>query len=483
MAGHGDENSHGSIGGRWDDQDDRKHLRGHHHHRHDDRMCFSMHRVMQMGPKPLIGGVSPKDAGNCLRRMEVCFSEFRCTEKRRMETLDFLVEGRARKWWDSTYAPFIAARGVDTWDEFRTAFHKMYFPPALQQMKTSELLGLRQGSMSIEEYQLKFFELLPYCPQIFDSMGAKYNLFLQVLNPEIHDRVVVGDDMTYEGLVSRCHQEEDSICRNRSFYSSRPASSLGPRAQSFKKSSSTSSSGSGEVMHFGRKNQGPCKHCGGNHPANRCRKALVQQKTQGQSTGGSNLKPRTSSQVFALRHDQAVDDNEKVIADTVVVVSTPMGQSASAKRLVMGYPLEFEVNVLMLQGTSVYSKIYFRSEYHQMRVQDQDIAKTSFRTRYEHYEFLVMPFGLTNAPAVFMNLMNRILRDRQLYAKLSKYEFWQDRVVFLGHIISKNGYSVDLSKIEAVMAWSSPTTVAEIRCFLSLAGYYRRFITNFSQLA
>ncbi|XP_073120528.1 uncharacterized protein [Henckelia pumila] len=131
--------------------------------------------------------------------MDVCFWEFQCTEEQRMETLDFLVEGRARKWWDSTSAPFIVARGVAIWDEFRTAFHKLYFHPALRQTKTSELLGLRQGSMSIEEYQLKFFELFPYCPQISDSSEAKYNLFLQGLNPEIHDGVAVGDDMTYEG--------------------------------------------------------------------------------------------------------------------------------------------------------------------------------------------------------------------------------------------------------------------------------------------
>ncbi|XP_073138453.1 uncharacterized protein [Henckelia pumila] len=190
-----------------------------------------------------------------------------------METLDFLVEGRARKWWDSASPPFIAAQGVAIWDEFRTTFHKLYFPPDLRQAKASELLGLRQGSMSIDEYQLKFFKLLPYCPQIADSTETKYILFLQGLNPEIHGRVAVEDDMTYEGLVSRCHQAEESIRHNRSFLYSSPVSSLGPRAQSFKKSDSTSSSsGSGDVMRFGRKNQVPCTHCGGIHPANRCRK-------------------------------------------------------------------------------------------------------------------------------------------------------------------------------------------------------------------
>ncbi|XP_073120329.1 uncharacterized protein [Henckelia pumila] len=215
-----------------------------------------------MGQKSLVGGESPEDAETWLWHMEVYFREFRCMEEQKMETLDFLVEGQAQRWWRSASAPFIAARGVATWEEFRATFHKLYFPPALREVKASELLGLRQGSMMIDEYQLKFFELLPYSPQIADSTEAKYNLFLQGLNPEIHDQVAVGNDMTYEGLVSQCHQAEDSIL---------PTISLGLRAQSFKKSGSTSSSlGSGDVMRFGRKNQGPFKHCGGIQSANRC---------------------------------------------------------------------------------------------------------------------------------------------------------------------------------------------------------------------
>ncbi|XP_073130844.1 uncharacterized protein [Henckelia pumila] len=214
-----------------------------------------------MGPKPLVGDESPEDAETWLRRMEVCFQEFRCIEKQKMETLDFLVKGLAQIWWRSASTPLIAARGFSTWEEFRTAFHKLYFPPALRQAKASELLSLRQGSMSIDEYRLKFFELLPYCPQIADSTEAKYNLFLQGLNQEIHDWVAVGNDMTYEGLVSRCHQDEDSILRNRSFFSSRPTSSLGPHTQSFKKFGSSSSTGSGETRQSGKKKL-QCDHCG-----------------------------------------------------------------------------------------------------------------------------------------------------------------------------------------------------------------------------
>ncbi|KAJ9539079.1 hypothetical protein OSB04_031812 [Centaurea solstitialis] len=150
-----------------------------------------------------------------------------------------------------------------------------------------------------------------------------------------------------------------------------------------------------------------------------------------------------------------------------------------------------------LQGATYFSKIDLRSGYHQMRVREEDIAKTAFRTRYGHYEFLVMPFGLTNAPAVFMDLMNRskedheqhlrlildLLKAEKLYAKFSKCEFWIREVHFLGHVVNKEGIHVDPAKIEAIKKWEAPKTPTEIRQFLGLAGYYRRFIANFSKIA
>ncbi|GJR36951.1 putative reverse transcriptase domain-containing protein [Tanacetum coccineum] len=133
-----------------------------------------------------------------------------------------------------------------------------------------------------------------------------------------------------------------------------------------------------------------------------------------------------------------------------------------------------------LQGSRVYSKIDLRSGYHQLRVREEDISKTAFRTRYGHYEFQVMPFGLTNAPAIFMDLMNW---KEELYAKFSKCEFWLSKVQFLGHVIDSEGIHVDPAKIEAIKDWASPKTPTEIRQFLGLAGYYRRFIEGFSKIA
>ena len=172
-----------------------------------------------------------------------------------------------------------------------------------------------------------------------------------------------------------------------------------------------------------------------------------------------------------------------------------------------------------MRGARVFPKIDLRTGYHQLRFRDTDIPKTAFRTRYGHFEFTVMPFGLTNVPTAFMDLMHRVfqpyldqfvivfvddiliysqseweheyhlrivlqlLRDHQLYAKFNKCEFWLTEVRFLGHMVSASGVSVDPEKVEAVMSWERPKSVFEIRSFLGLAGYYRRFMMDFSRIA
>jgi hypothetical protein len=172
-----------------------------------------------------------------------------------------------------------------------------------------------------------------------------------------------------------------------------------------------------------------------------------------------------------------------------------------------------------LKGACVFSKIDLRSRYHQLKIRATDIPKTVFITRYGLYEYTVMSFGLTNAPAYFMYLMNKVfmeyldkfmvvfiddilifskneeehdehlhlvlqkLRGNQLYAKLNKCEFWLKEVSFLGHIISEGGISVDPSKVKDVLSWNTLQNVSDIRSFLGLAGYYRRFIEGFSKIS
>jgi hypothetical protein len=172
-----------------------------------------------------------------------------------------------------------------------------------------------------------------------------------------------------------------------------------------------------------------------------------------------------------------------------------------------------------LRGENIFSKIELRSGYHQVRIKEEDIHKTTFRTRYGNYEFVVVPFGLTNAPIVFMFLMNgifknyldkfvivflddiliyskskqehehhlrlvlQVLREHQLYTNLSKCYFYQNHIHYLGHIILEQGIAIDLEKIEAIRGWPTPKNVSEVISFMGLASYYKRFIVGFSKIS
>jgi hypothetical protein len=184
------------------------------------------------------------------------------------------------------------------------------------------------------------------------------------------------------------------------------------------------------------------------------------------------------------------------------------------------YPLP-RIDLLFdqLAGAKVFSKIDLRSGYHQIKIRPEDIPKTTFTTRYGLYEYLVMSFGLTNAPTHFMYLMNSVfmlelekfvvvfiddilvysksgeehvehlrvvltcLRDHQLYAKFSKCEFWLREVQFLGHVLLAEGVAVDPGKVKDILNWKPPISVHEVRSFLEMVGYYRRFIPDFSKVA
>jgi hypothetical protein len=171
-----------------------------------------------------------------------------------------------------------------------------------------------------------------------------------------------------------------------------------------------------------------------------------------------------------------------------------------------------------LRGPKIFSNIDLRVGYHQVRIKEEDIHKAAFRTKYGHYEFVVLPFGLTNAPIVFMCLMNGIFRnyldkfvmvflddiliyskseedhehhlrlvlqvwiEHQLYAKLSNFSFYQKKIHYLGHIISEQGIAVDPEKIEAIKGWPTPRNLSDVRSFMGLVGYYRRFIVGFSKI-
>jgi hypothetical protein len=172
-----------------------------------------------------------------------------------------------------------------------------------------------------------------------------------------------------------------------------------------------------------------------------------------------------------------------------------------------------------LSGAVVFSKVDLRSGYHQIRMKLGDEWKTAFKTKFGLYEWLVMPFGLTNAPSTFMRLMNEVLRafigkfvvvyfddiliysksldehldhlravfnalrEARLFGNLEKCTFCTDRVSFLGYVVTPQGIEVDQAKVEAIQGWPVPNTITQVRSFLGLAGFYRRFVKDFSTIA
>jgi hypothetical protein len=171
-----------------------------------------------------------------------------------------------------------------------------------------------------------------------------------------------------------------------------------------------------------------------------------------------------------------------------------------------------------MKGAVVFSKIDLRSGYHQLRIKEGDIPKTTFRTRFGNYEFIVVPFGLTNVSTVFMSLMNGLfpkyldrfvqvflddilvysknereheehlrvvlscLREKKLYGKLSKCSFFQKEIHYIVHIIFGEGISVDPEKVKAIMEWPVPKNAHEVRRFMGIVSYYRRFVEGFSNI-
>ncbi|GKA93349.1 putative reverse transcriptase domain-containing protein [Tanacetum coccineum] len=356
-----------------------------------------------------------------------------------------------------------------TWVEFKKLLIKKYCPRTEVQKMEDEFYHLTMKGNDLKTYVRRFQELATLCPTMVPDSEKIMEVFIGGLPRSIEGNVTASKPQTLEEAINIAQRLMDQVTKhtlvqvssdhkrkfddrrtfnnnnyrntntNNRYNNHQPQQNR--RQETFRSYAVTLTENNGYI---GNRPLFTCHACGEKgHYANQCRK-----------TTNNNAQGRA----YMLRDRNAHQDPNVVT------------------------------------GSSVYSKIELRSGYHQLRIKDEDIPKTAFRTRYGHYEFQVMPFGLTNAPAVFMDLMNRhtnhsennprITQEREVDAKFSNLiYFWISIVQFLRHVIDSQGIHVDPAKIEAVKNWASPTTLTEVRQFLGLAGYYQRFIKDFLKIA
>ncbi|GJW79269.1 putative reverse transcriptase domain-containing protein [Tanacetum coccineum] len=418
------------------------------------------------------------------KRLESVFLINKCAENDKVKYATSTILDEALSWWNSVAQPI----GIENaykipWVELKKMMIKQYYPRCNVQKLEVELWNHLVKGVDITTYNRQFQVLAILCPAMVPTIKKLLERYVWGLPQLIQGNVTSFDSSTIDEPMRMAHMIMDQAVR------------AGTVLENAKGYAPAATAPAGER---------------GAAPVARAPYRLAPSEMQELSnqlqelTDKGFIRPSSSPWGAPVLFVKKKDRSFRMCIDY---------RELNKLTVKNRYPLPRIDDLFdQLQGSSVYSKIDLRSGYHQLRVREEDIPKTTFRTRYGHYEFQVMPFGLTNAPAVFMDLMNRVcrpyldkfvivfiddiliyskskeehekhlklilelLKKEELYAKFSKCEFWISTVQFLGHVIDSQGIHVDPAKIESIKNWAAPTTPTEIRQFLGLAGYYRRFI-------
>ncbi|GAU49377.1 hypothetical protein TSUD_177260 [Trifolium subterraneum] len=480
-----------------------------------------------------------------------------CAEEKKLTLGTYVLREEANQWWKNAKLRLGGGRVVITWEGFKREFFTKYFPADVKNKKVVEFMKLEHGNMSMAEYAAKFNSLCVFSPHYntleaendkcvkFESDGKAKSSYFKAIRGKSQGRV-----KPYEQEKDVCYNYGKEGHRSKECKATTPTcyncGEEGYKSPACKKSKKiigkvfalngeeadqvdnlireTSASGlvttqlvyrNSLVTVFG-------KHFGMDLVCIRL-SDVSDLPPEREVEFSIDLVPGTSPISMALYRMSASELNElkkqleellekRFIRPSVSLWGAPVllvKKKEGIMRLCIDYRQLNKVTIknkyplpsiddLMdqLVGAHLFSKIDLRSGYHQIRVKIEDIPKTAFRTRYDHYEYTVMPFGVTNALGVFMEYMNKIfhslldkfvivfiddiliyskseeehkghlgivlqvLKEKELYAKLSKYKFWLKEVIFLGHVISSGGIAVDPAKVEAVLQWGTPESLS-----------------------
>ncbi|XP_071683404.1 uncharacterized protein [Lolium perenne] len=468
-----------------------------------------------------------------------------CTEAEKIRFTAHLLEGPAAMWWE-TYQLTHPLDDLD-WETFKEGFRTAHISSGIMNLKRDEFRSLRQGGRTLKEYMDDFCTLARYAPEDFDTDAKRKEKFLNGLKGELKIPLSVAYAPSYQSLLDQAITLDNNIKkeenRKRKFSNKSHTEPFHKKHHFFDGNGSHSShrhnghfnKGNGNNFNGHKFNGGSRgNHSNGNHSGNngrhnggnahpngnngqhrhnskdlshitcyKCKKTghFSTDCPENKSAEATKANSFQKGQVNHLNVEEVMNEPDAVMGmppdrDVEFLIELLPGTGPIAKR---PYPMSTdELKELKKQLKDQLGKGFIRESsspwgapvlfvekkdksqrlvmdyrsLNELKIREHDIPKTAFVTRYGSYEYTVMPFGLTNAPSYFMNMMNKVFM-----------EFIDNEVGFLGHIISKEGIVVDPSKVAAVTEWEPPKNVGEIRSFLGLAGYYRRFIENFSKIA
>ncbi|KAK1683988.1 hypothetical protein QYE76_044836 [Lolium multiflorum] len=433
----------------------------------------------------------PLDADDWLQTMENNLEVAGVEANEKMLFATHYLAGPARAWWTSTRA--MNGGQFMTWEEFKIKFSKYHVPPGLIKKMRDEFRELKQGRMTVVEYRDKFLTLSRYSPDETDTVEKRKERFLNGLHDEMQTVLVNIPFADLEALVDSAIQMEGKLNQANENRKRRMMHQSGSsNAQKYRPSSSggfTPRNNNKPPMqnsHPGYQNRSggnskPGGYNNNNYNNNYNNKNYYNRAPpRAPNNNNTNTAPRTGSNAIPV----ATKDKATITCYECGVVghysnecpkrlaklaATPLHLNSNA----VSPPQEVRPNNPNNRNGRLYHMNAEEAQKHQMLcwfvvvfIDDILVYSKSEEEHEQHLETVL-----------------ETLRHHQLYAKFSKCEFWLEEVGFLGHILSARGIAVDPAKIKTVMEWQAPTTQTEVRAFLGLAGYYRRFVEGFSSIA
>ncbi|KAK1694992.1 hypothetical protein QYE76_011689 [Lolium multiflorum] len=448
----------------------------------------------------------PMDAEDWLMDTERKLNTVGCNDLEKVRYATHLLCGPAASWWDNIVAVYPAEK-VFTWEEFKRKFRESNVPESIVELKRREFESLEQKDNAILTYVREFSKLsrMMRATEFQELVDAAITLEDDFKQLQEEKRKKAKYEPKRRDICERLSQEEGGgqsggggnrgntggSWKNKKPFGKLNCTSLeevvnsdqavieenGALIDCTHKTVSLKSPGGDRIIYQGDK-----------HTQIEVELKLNSMKevkledipvvNEFQDMGPKELK-ELKEQLDDLEQKGFIQESISPWGSPVIFVDKRDG----GRRMCGDYR---NLNNVTIKNKYPLPRI--QDLFDQIKIKKEDVPKTAFVSRYGHHEYLVVPFGLTNAPAIFMNLMNKIFmpcldKEHQLYAKFSKCEFWLDQVEFLGHVISKDGIAVNPSKVASVLDWEAPKNVKEIRGFLGMAGYYRRFIEGFSKIA